>query len=195
MPRMTPVILASTSPYRRELLDRLGIAYAAQAPACDEEALKDPSLAPQALAERLAEAKALSLAAAHPDAAIIGSDQVCALDTRILGKPGTAERAREQLAAMSGRPHRLITAVAVAHRGQVHRHTAIATLRMRALTADEIARYVERDRPLDCAGSYKLERAGIALFDAIDCDDHTAITGLPLLAVCAMLRRCGVTVP
>lgn len=192
---MTAVVLASTSPYRRELLGRLGIPFTAVAPACDEDALKDPALAPQALAERLAEAKALSLAGTQPDAAVIGSDQVCALESRILGKPGTPERAREQLAALAGREHRLITAVAIAHRGRVHRHTSIARLRMRALTADEIARYVERDRPTDCAGSYKLERAGIALFDAIDCDDHTAITGLPLLALCALLRTCGVIVP
>lgn len=193
------LVLASTSPYRRELLKRLGIPFRVQAPACDEEALKDPTLTPRELAERLAEAKARSLAATLPDATIIGSDQVAALQHDncwlILGKPGTPERAVEQLTLLAGRTHVLITAMVVVHRGQIHRHTDQTRLDMRALERDQLARYVAADRPLDCAGAYKLEAQGIALFDRIASDDHAAITGLPLLALGRILTACGFRFP
>jgi septum formation protein len=191
----TELILASTSRYRRELLDRLGIPYRAIAPACDEEALKDPALAPRALAERLALAKAESLAGAHPDATIIGSDQVAELDGAILGKPGTPERALAQLRAMSGKEHRLLTAMAVLHGGRRWMHTDVAILRMRRLDDIALTRYIARDQPLDCAGSYKLERGGVALFERIDCADHAAITGLPLLALARILAEIGFAIP
>ena len=190
---MPDLILASTSPYRRDLLARLGLPFTAARPACDEEGLKDPALAPQALAELLAEAKARSLA--RPGAVVIGSDQVCEHAGAILHKPGTAERAQQQLARLAGGTHRLITAVCVVHDGGIERHTDITTLRMRPLSADAIARYVAADAPLDCAGAYKLERLGISLFDDIDSADHTAIVGLPLLALCGLLRRAGCALP
>jgi septum formation protein len=189
------LILASTSRYRRELLERLGLPFRALAPACDEEALKDPALLPRALAEHLALAKASSLRVQHPDAVIVGSDQLAELDGAILGKPGTAEAAQRQLAAMSGREHRLITAMVVVHGPRRWEHTEIATLHMRSLDAPAIARYVARDQPLDCAGSYKLERGGIALFERIDCADHSAITGLPLLALARILAGMGFETP
>jgi septum formation protein len=194
-PMPPPLILASTSPYRRELLERLGVPFTCVPPACDEEALKRPELAPRALAELLARAKADSIAADRPDAVVIGSDQVCALDERVLGKPGSPEGARAQLAALSGREHRLITAVAVVHGPRALRHTEIAVLAMRPLSAGQIARYVDRDRPFDCAGSYKLERAGISLLERIECGDHTAITGLPLMTLARMLGEFGFEAP
>jgi septum formation protein len=193
------LILASTSPYRRDLLARLGVPFRAVAPACDEDALKDPTLTPRALAEHLAEAKARSIADQEPHATVIGSDQVAALQIdggwRILGKPGTAERAIDQLALLSGRTHLLITAMVVVHAGRAYRHTDQTRLTMRALNRDQLARYVATDQPLNCAGAYKLEAQGVALFARIASDDHSAITGLPLMALTRILGECGYPVP
>lgn len=191
------LILASTSPYRRELLTRLGLPFECRAPLVDEEALK-PALADQApteIAQQLATAKALSLSAEAPDATVIGSDQLVAFENQVLGKPGTVEAAISQLLAMSGRSHQLVTALAVCRRGAVRTHVDVATLTLRPLTRDEVTRYVEADLPLDCAGAYKLERRGIALFDRIEAADHSAITGMPLIALITMLRECGFRVP
>lgn len=193
------LVLASTSPYRRELLKRLGIPFRALAPTCDEEGLKDASLIPRELAERLAEAKARSLAGDLPDATIIGSDQVAALqhDNRwlILGKPGTPQRAVEQLSLLAGRTHLLITAMAVMHQGRIHRHTDLTRLSMRVLDRAQLERYVATDHPVDCAGAYKLELHGISLFDRISSEDHSAITGLPLIALGRILAECGFIFP
>jgi septum formation protein len=195
MRALPDLVLASTSRYRRELLARLGLPFRAVAPACDEEALKVPGLAPERLAARLALAKAESLGAAEPGATIIGSDQLVALGDVVLGKPGTAERAAEQLAALAGRAHVLVTAVAVVHAGGVIAHVDVTRLSMRPLSPAQIARYVDADAPLDCAGSYKLEARGIALFDRIESADHSAITGLPLIALTSMLASIGYPVP
>lgn len=192
---MPALILASTSPYRRALLERLGIPFTALAPSVDEDALKNPELSPQALAETLAEAKARSLAAQHPDLVILGGDQTCACEGTILHKPGSRAAAIEQLAQLAGKTHELITAVCLVCGSQVARHTDITRLTMRPLERDAIERYVDADQPWDCVGSYKLEQRGIALFEAIDSRDHTAITGLPLMAVAQMLRTFGFTVP
>lgn len=193
------LVLASTSRYRRALLERLGLPFRAIAPACDEEALKDPALAPQQLAEHLALAKAHSLEQSLPQATIIGSDQLAAIEVdgnwTILGKPGTRERAIDQLALLSGRTHLLVTAMVVIHRGALHRHTDLTRLSMRTLERDALARYVDADQPLDCAGAYKLEARGIALFNHIDTTDHTAITGLPLIALTRILSEVGYAVP
>ncbi len=193
------LLLASTSRYRAALLGRLGLPFRCLAPACDEEALKRPELTPQGLSEMLALAKAESLVAANPAATIIGGDQVAALEAeggwRILGKPGTAAAALEQLTLLSGRTHLLFTAIAVLHHGTVLRHTDATSLRMRDLAREQLARYVAADQPLDCAGSYKLEARGIALFERIDSLDHSAITGLPLIALSGMLSGLGYAVP
>jgi septum formation protein len=189
------LILASTSRYRGDLLARLGVPFVAAAPDCDEDATKATGLAPQELAETLALAKAESLRAAHPDAAILGGDQVAAIDDAILDKPGTEAAACAQLARLAGRTHTLITAVALILGDRILRHTDVTRLTMRPLTADQIARYVAADQPLDCAGSYKLERLGIALFSRIESADHTAIIGLPLLSVTSMLGEIGIVIP
>jgi septum formation protein len=177
------IILASTSPYRKRLMDDAGLDFACEPPLCDEDALKDPALPPEILAQKLALAKAESLRARYPHAAIIGNDQVIALDGKIFSKPGSAERAEAQLRALSGRVHEVLTAVAIVHAAGTRQHLEPARMAMRALTDGEIAEYVRADQPLNCAGSYKLESRGAALFESIDCADRTAITGLPMLWV------------
>jgi septum formation protein len=189
------IILASTSRYRRQLVERLGVTFECLAPLVDEESLKDPRLSPLELAKYLARAKAQSIAELHPSAIVIGSDQLAVIDDRVLGKPGSRVKAIEQLTHMSGREHRLITAMSVWHQGQAHEHVDVTTLTMRVLRQDEIERYVDADEPLDCAGSYKLESLGIALFESIESSDHTAITGLPLIALVGILRDLAVVLP
>lgn len=184
------VVLASTSVYRRALLERLGVPFRAVAPAVDERAVELP---PRALAQRLSYLKAEAAVSVAPDALIIGSDQVACLDGEVLHKPGTPERARAQLAALAGRTHELITGVCVldAASGERREHLDVHRITLRALDPAEIADYVARDEPLDCAGSYKIEGLGIALMARIDGDDFTAITGLPLMAVARMLSELG----
>ena len=191
---MPKLVLASTSKYRRALLDRLGLSYTAAAPRVDEEAAKADTL--DALALQLAVAKAESCAAAHPDAFVLGSDQLVDLDGEKLGKPGTLEKAEEQLRRLSGRGHRLITAVALRHpNGTVETGLDIHKMTLRTMTEAEIKRYVTRERPIDCAGSYKVESLGISLCEKIEGADFTAIVGLPLIKVCELLRRAGFEVP
>jgi septum formation protein len=192
-----PLVLASSSPYRREQLVRLGVRFRWRAPLLDEEAMKATlgGLSPAEQARQLATAKALSLRVEEPESTLIGSDQLVALDGRILGKPGSPEGAVAQLLELAGRSHELVTALAVHHGDEVVTHVDVATLTMRALDRAEVERYVAVDRPVDCAGSYKLERQGIALFERIVAEDHSAITGLPLIALVSILRRRGYAVP
>jgi len=191
MPRL---ILASTSAYRRALLERLGLSFDTARPEVDETPLPDE--APPALAVRLARAKAEAVAAGADDAWTIGSDQVAELEGRPLGKPGTPENAIAQLRAMSGREVRFHTALClVGPAGRRLEHLDLTVVRFRTLGDDEIARYVERERPLDCAGSFKCEGLGIALFEAIDNRDPTALIGLPLIATARLLREAGFAVP
>lgn len=189
------LILASTSAYRRALLERLGVPFRCVAPEFDEEAFPREGLSPRGLAEALARGKADAVAAREPAAVVIGCDQLVSLDGRILGKPGDAARALDQLGAMSGRAHELITAMVVVAPGRRFEHTDVARLTMRPLGRPTLERYVARDLPVDCAGSYKLERGGIALFERIESDDHTAITGLPLLALAGILAGLGFDAP
>jgi septum formation protein len=189
------LILASTSVYRRALLERLGVSFRCQAPSCEESVVKAEVSDPAALAERLAHAKAASLVSEAPGAAIIGCDQVVSFDGRVLGKPGTMAGAIDQLTVLANQTHVLITALALIYGDRTFRHTDVATLRMRPLSRAAIARYVAADRPFDCAGSYKLESRGIALFDQIESDDHTAITGVPLIALVSILRELGFAIP
>ncbi len=191
-------MLASTSRYRRELIQRLGLGVESAAPAFDEEAEKKAleTLSPEDLVASLARGKARSLGEAYPDALIIGSDQAAEVDGELLGKPGTEEAARAQLRLLSGREHRLLTAVAVfePRTGRLEEALDVHRLSVRALSDEAIANYVRRDQPLDCAGSYRVEALGIALFDRLSGDDFTAIIGLPLTRVVALLDRFGVRV-
>ena len=189
------LVLASTSVYRRALLDRLGVPFRWRAPLCDEESLKCAESDPRALAEALAHAKAASLASVEPDTTIIGCDQVASFQGQIFGKPGSIAHAVEQLSAMAGQTHELITALAVVEGDRIFRHTNVTRLQMRRLSLGAIERYVAADQPIDCAGAYKLESRGIVLFEKIESDDHTAVTGLPLIALVMILRELGYEVP
>ena len=147
------------------------------------------------MAERLAYQKASSLVSEEPDAAIIGCDQLVSFQGQVFGKPATVERAIEQLETMAGETHELVTALVVIRGERTCRHTDVTKLRMRPLSRAAIERYVAADQPFDCAGSYKLESRGIVLFDQIETDDHTAITGLPLIALTTILRDLGFEIP
>jgi septum formation protein len=150
---------------------------------------------PRLLAEKLAFTKASSLVAAEPDATIIGCDQLVSFEGRIFGKPGSSTQAVDQLAAMAGRTHELITALVVVRGPDTFRHTDVARLRMRPLEREALERYVAVDQPIDCAGGYKLESRGIVLFDRIESDDQSAITGLPLIGLVTILRDLAFAVP
>jgi septum formation protein len=193
-PTRPPIVLASTSRYRRELLARLGLPFESVAPLFDEEAEKArlAGLDEEALSLALARGKAVSVARVRPEAIVIGSDQIAVIDGERLDKPGSVERASLQLARLAGRTHRLVTSTVIARGAKVLEHVDVHALTMRALTAAQIADYVARDRPLDCAGSYKSESLGIALFERIEGEDATAVVGLPLTAVTRMLAALGV---
>lgn len=190
MPR-PPLILASTSRYRRELLERLRLPFEVVSPQVDETPA--PGEPPAVLAQRLALAKAQAVAATRPQAVVIGSDQVADLDGRPMGKPGTHERAVEQLRQLSGRRAVFQTAVAVvrADRGYARTLLAPVTVQFRTLADAEIERYLRAEQPYDCAGSAKSETLGIALLARIDSDDPTALVGLPLIRTCTLLREAG----
>lgn len=188
-------MLASGSPYRQELLRRLGLPFEVTSPQIDETPLKSES--PTALVARLARLKALTVAHRHPDRVVIGSDQIAVMDRQILGKPGDAESAVQQLAAFSGRRVSFLTAVTVTAmrgRSQWH-HTDHTEVYFRALALPEIERYVALEKPLDCAGGFKCEGLGISLFATISSDDPTALIGLPLIFVSTALRHYGFLCP
>ena len=190
-----PLVLGSTSRYRRELLQRLGLPFEVLASQVDETPL--PGEAPAALAQRLALAKARAVAALRPQAIVIGSDQVADLDGQPIGKPGTHERAVEQLRRMRGRTVRFHTAVAVVCAGTGFRREAMASVdvRFRPLDDDTIERYLRAETPYDCAGSARSEGLGIALLESIVSDDPTALVGLPLIRTCGLLRDAGLRIP
>ena len=187
------LILASTSRYRRELLQRLRLPFECASPQVDEAPL--PGEPPSQLAVRLARAKAAAVAARHPEAWVIGSDQVADLDGRLLGKPGGRQAAIAQLAAMSGRELHFHTAVCLRRGGHEQVATDLTRVRLRLLSTTEIERYVDAEQPFDCAGSFKCEGLGIVLFEAIESRDPTALVGLPLIALAGLLRQAGYPLP
>ena len=189
------LILGSTSPYRRELLARLGLPFTTEAPRVDET--PQPGESPRDLALRLALAKARDVAGRHPEAIVIGSDQVADLAGQALGKPGTHARATQQLRQMSAQTVVFQTAVAVVclATGFEQVELAAVEVRFRPLNDGEIERYLQAEQPYDCAGSAKSEGLGISLLDAILSDDPTALVGLPLIRTCRMLRAAGLALP
>lgn len=189
------LVLASTSPYRRQLLERFGQRFTVAAPDVDESPL--PGETPVDLVNRLARAKAEVVARRNPKSIVIGSDQVAVFGREILGKPGNPERCIEQLKAVSGQRLTFNTAVHViqSDSGTNESHLDVTTVHFRKLTDDEIARYVARERPVNCAGGFKAEALGISLFERIDSQDPTALIGLPLIWVSAALRRAGLALP
>ena len=192
MPRL---ILASTSPYRRDLLARLQLPFEAVAPEADETPL--PNEAPAATAERLAVAKAQAVADRFPDALIIGSDQVAHLGETRFGKPGTRARAIDQLRTMSGHTVVFHTGLCLLNSatGRIHLRGIPTEVRFRELSDAEITRYLDREDALNCAGSARSEGLGIALLEAMRGDDPNALVGLPLIALCDMLRAEGIELP
>lgn len=188
------LILASTSRYRRELLERLRLPFTVQAPDTDET--PQPGEMPATMACRLALAKAQAVAQQHPNAVVIGSDQVADLDGTPIGKPGNHERAVEQLRLMRGRTVVFQTAVAVVCLASGFAEQALAAVRVqfRDLSDADIENYLRAEMPYDCAGSAKSEGLGISLLAAIESDDPTALIGLPLIRTCELLRRAGVDV-
>lgn len=185
------LILGSTSRYRRELLERLRLPFATCAPQVDETPL--PGEAPATLAVRLALAKAQAVATLHPQAVVIGSDQVADVDGQPVGKPGNHERAQAQLRQMSGRAITFHTAVAVVRADTGFAQTLRVPVRVvfRTLGEAEIEHYLRLEQPYDCAGSAKCETLGIALLAAIESTDPTALIGLPLIGTCELLRQAG----
>ena len=186
-----PLILASTSPYRRALLERLGLPFSTAAPDVDER--PHPGESPSELVRRLAEAKARAVAENHPDALIIGSDQVACLDDAILGKPGDHQTAMAQLERASGRCVLFQTGLCLldARSGQAQTLVEPFQVHFRVLSRARIQGYLERERPYDCAGSFKSEGLGIALFERLEGDDPNALIGLPLIRLIPLLEAAG----
>lgn len=193
---MQVLVLASGSRYRADLLQRLNLPFLQCSPDIDESALPDE--APDELATRLAREKAdAARILTQPGALVIASDQVAACKGLRLHKPGTAERAREQLRLMSGHSVDFYTALCLLDTGSGHIFSALdtTTARLRTLDEEEITRYIAADQPLDCAGSFKVEALGISLFDSVDSRDPTALIGLPMIALCRGLREAGIPIP
>ena len=189
------LVLASTSPYRRELLGRLGLPFVSARPDADESMRPDET--PEALVARLAVLKARSVAAHHPQALVIGSDQVAVLDDAVLGKPGTPERAREQLTRASGRCVRFLTGLCLLDAASDEARVVVEpfTVHFRELDSARIARYVDAEQPYDCAGSFKSEGLGITLFTHLEGDDPNSLIGLPLIRLVDLLAERGVALP
>ncbi len=187
------LILASSSPYRAELLARLGLDFTAISPDIDESPRPDEGA--ERLAVRLAIAKARAVAADHAGALVIGSDQVAVCENRLLGKPATRERAIAQLVSMSGREVVFHTALAVCHNDQIVSGQTPTQVYLRRLERDQIERYVDHDQPFDCAGAIKSEALGISLTRAIESDDPTALIGLPLIRLVELLEHFGLRLP
>lgn len=191
---ITKIVLASTSPYRRELLTRLGLPFEIVNPHTDENPL--PGEAAETMALRLSEAKARAVARQFPAALIIGSDQVAIMDGEIFGKPGSHERAVAQLRRLSGRTVNFFTGLCLfnSQTGQAQVQGVPTLVTFRDLTDREIENYLRREQPYQCAGAAKVENLGIALLEHCQSDDPSALIGLPLIALCTMLRTEGVEV-
>lgn len=189
---MRKLVLASTSPYRRELLERLGLPFEAAAPRFDEQI--DQGITPEDLVRNLALGKALSLAAEFPGAVIIGSDQVFVAAGEIIGKPGSPEKAFEQLRRMSGASQTFYTGLAVVDTlsGKSLTSCVPFTVTLRQLADDEIRNYIRRENPLNCAGSFMIEGLGIALMEKLEGTDFTSLIGLPLIQLITLLRQVGI---
>ncbi|KGD61354.1 maf protein [Alcanivorax jadensis T9] len=189
------LLLASSSPFRRQLLDKLGLDFIHQSPDIDESPLADES--PVALVMRLAREKAGALAGSHPDTLIIGSDQVAVIGDRVLGKPGTREKAIEQLSAASGQRVTFLTGLCLLNTATGRTQVACDPfhVQFRTLRPAQIERYVDAEQPLNCAGSFKSEGLGIVLFKAMEGRDPNTLVGLPLILLTEFLAAEGISLP
>lgn len=188
---MQKLVLASTSVYRRELLERLGLAFECMSPEVDEEQIQSSGLPPLEISRQLSIEKASALKASQPDALIIGGDQVLEFKGKCFGKPLNFENSLQQLKELQGQIHFLHTSYALCFKDEVFVDTVTAKMQMTKLNDEQLTRYLHKDEPYFCCGSYKLESYGIALFERIDCEDHTAIVGLPLIKLANELRKRG----
>jgi septum formation protein len=189
------LILASSSKYRKMLLSRFGIPFDCLAPEIDETALRHEL--PNDLVGRLASQKAEAVCIQHPQAVVIGSDQLAVFEGQIIGKPGAYQAALEQLTSLSGKTVEFLTSVSVQslESGFHEQHTDCTRVCFRKLQHEEIVRYLEQEKPFDCAGAFKAESLGVVLFEKISSEDPTALIGLPLISLAAMLRRAGLQLP
>ena len=194
---MKPIILASTSPYRRSQLEQLGLSFTTHAPTINEDLFKRQGLSAKNLTSLLSLKKAESLAHLFPNSLIIGGDQVAEIDGDFLDKPGNKQAAIKQLQRLQGRSHHLWSGVAVHDTSQRYTEFAVEKhiLKMRELSDKQIHRYLDLDEPWFCAGSYRIESKGISLFSSIEGHDHTAIIGLPLLLLVGFLHKFGIPLP
>lgn len=186
-----PLILASTSKYRKALMEQLDWVFSCVSPDINEDDYKNEDLSAEELALKLSRVKAEAVFKLHPDSCVIGPDQVCSIDGMILDKPLTKQKAMSQLKLMQGRSHELISAVSIISPLGAEKIINKTILHMRTLNDEQITRYIELDSPLDCAGSYKLESKGIKLFSKIEMTDQTSIIGLPLIELTTTLLKLG----
>jgi septum formation protein len=192
---MTRIILASKSPYRKQLLNRLGLEFDCIDSGLDESIIKAQISEPIELTQELSKEKARIIAKRQPEAIIIGSDQVCHFNGKILGKTGSYEGSLSQLMMLQGKKHQLVTSYVIITPSSEIVKTNITTLHMRNLNESQVKKYLSADNPIDCAGSYKLELNGISLFNKIETEDQTAIIGLPLISLSDDLISLGHSIP
>ena len=191
---MKKIVLASTSIYRQAQLKTLGIPFIAEKPLIDEENEKDLSLNPKDLALKLSFLKAQSLA--KPNQVTIGGDQLVSFENQILGKPGSIENAIQQITKMQNQTHELITALTIFDGPDNFKQVLnITKMKLKKLSSEQIKKYIELDNPVDCAGSYKIEKHGVQIMEAIETSDFTAIQGLPLLELSKVLAQMGIAIP
>ncbi len=188
------IVLASSSVFRKRQLESLSLTFAVSNPEIDESANTHET--PEQLTQRLATAKASKVKLQYPEACVIGSDQVCTLGGIIYGKPGSVGKAEQQLKTFSDNCIEFFTALCVlTSKGQCYQHLDRTRVRFRNLSFEEIQRYIEKEQPLNCAGSFKVESLGLSLFESVESKDPSALMGLPLIKLCAFLRLCGYQIP
>ena len=192
---MQEIILASSSSSRRKELDRLNFEFSVIPPEVDEDSIKYTETDHLQISRKLALLKARNVSLLHPEAIVIGGDTVASFNRKLLSKPITREKSFEQLRMLAGQEHSLFTSLVIIAKGEEYIHSVTAIMKMRDLSDEQIHRYVEIDQPLHSCGSYKLDALGISLFESIDCEDYTAIIGIPLIWTADILTQIGVSVP
>ena len=192
---MQEIILASSSSSRRKELDRLNFEFSVIPPEVDEDSIKNTETDHLQISRKLALLKARNVSLLHPEAIVIGGDTVASFNRKLLSKPITMEKSFEQLRMLAGQEHSLFTSLVIIAKGEEYIHSVTAIMKMRDLSDEQIHRYVEIDKPLHSCGSYKLDALGISLFESIDCEDYTAIIGIPLIWTAGILNQIGVSVP
>jgi septum formation protein len=188
------LILGSSSQFRKAQLSQLNVEFKTHSPEIEEESIKESTLSPQEISQELSLQKAREVFKHYPSDVVIGADQVLAFNGEIFSKPGTEKNAIKQIQKLNGKTHELITSYAIISGKQEIVRTVISKMTMKNLTDEQIENYIKQDQPLHSCGAYKLETLGIALFEKIDCPDHSAIIGLPLITLTSDLMNLGIKV-